>query len=127
MGQMLSFAGYRCRCVANGVDALKLLESGEKFDLITSDIGNYPMDGNEFLRQITCRFPDIPLLIITATRDISVVLATLRNGAYDYLLKSFEREQLIFAIRRTLENRRLKSENRALRAKLVIEKPTRTR
>lgn len=119
MAFMLSLAGYRCRHVSGGTQALKLLESGEKFDLITSDICNSEMDGPLFLEQIQRKFPEIPVLMIHAVHDISVSLACIRNGAYDYLLKPFEREQLIFAVRRALETRRLKQENRALRAKVA--------
>jgi putative nucleotidyltransferase with HDIG domain len=50
--------------------------------------------------------------------DISVALAAIRNGAYDYLLKPFEREQLLATVRRALENRRLKMENRAYQTNL---------
>jgi len=57
--------------------------------------------------------------MITAVHDVSVAVAVLRNGVYDYLLKPFEREQFIFAIRRALEYRRLRLENRALRMKLT--------
>lgn len=119
MSLMLSLAGYRCRHVSGGTQALKLLESGEKFDLITSDICNSEMDGPLFLEQIQRKFPEIPVLMIHAVHDISVSLACIRNGAYDYLLKPFEREQLIFSVRRPLETRRLKQENRALRAKVA--------
>jgi putative nucleotidyltransferase with HDIG domain len=50
--------------------------------------------------------------------DISVALAAIRNGAYDYLLKPFEREQLLATVSRALENRRLKLENRAYQTDL---------
>ena len=60
------------------------------------------------------KFPDIPFLIVTAVHDVSVAAAAFRHGVYDYLLKPFEREQLIFAVRRALEYRRLKLENRSL-------------
>src|SRR5262249_5963011 len=53
-----------------------------------------------------------------AVHDISVALAAIRNGAYDYLLKPFEREQLLATARRALENRRLKLENRAYQTNL---------
>jgi len=119
MAFMLNVTGYRCRHVPGGRQALKLLDSGEKFDLITSDICNSEMDGTLFLEQIKSRFPEIPVLMITAVHDISVALACIRNGAYDFLLKPFEREQLIFAVRRALETRRLKLENSALRDKIA--------
>jgi DNA-binding NtrC family response regulator len=116
LAQMLGFSGYRCRAVAGGGQALKLLDSSEKFDLITSDIYNSEMDGTLFLEQIKRRFPEIPVLMMTAVHDISVALACIRNRAYDYLLKPFERKRLIFALRRALEYRHLKLESRELQA-----------
>jgi cyclic di-GMP phosphodiesterase len=56
--------------------------------------------------------------MVTAVHDISVALAAIRNGAYDYLLKPFEREQLLASVRRAVENRRLKMENLAYQTKL---------
>jgi putative nucleotidyltransferase with HDIG domain len=60
----------------------------------------------------------MPVVMVTAVHDISVALAAIRNGAYDYLLKPFEREQLLATVRRALENRRLKMENRAYQTNL---------
>jgi putative nucleotidyltransferase with HDIG domain len=54
----------------------------------------------------------MPVVMVTAVHDISVALTAIRNGAYDYLLKPFEREQLLATVSRALENRRLKMENR---------------
>jgi putative nucleotidyltransferase with HDIG domain len=58
------------------------------------------------------------VVMVTAVHDISVALAAIRNGAYDYLLKPFEREQLLNAVGRSLENRRLKVENRTYQTNL---------
>lgn len=100
---MLSFAGYRCRCVPNGIDALKLLESGERFHLITSDIANTPMWGTEFLVEVKRRFPEIPTLVITGCRDLSEQPACIPRSAYDgFLKKPFEREELSLSIQRAL-------------------------
>jgi CheY-like chemotaxis protein len=118
LAHMLGLSGYRCRSVAGGGQALQLLDSGETFDLVTSDLMNAPLDGVSFLEQIKSKFPEIPVLMITAVHDISVALECIRNGAYDYLLKPFEREQLIFAVRRALEYRRLKLKNRELQAQV---------
>jgi CheY-like chemotaxis protein len=49
MSEILAFAGYRCRAVAGGRQALKLLDSGKRFDLVTTDLLNFPMDGITFL------------------------------------------------------------------------------
>src|SRR3954451_6697029 len=76
------------------------------------------MDGVALLEKTKERYPDMPVVMVTAVHDISVALAAIRNGAYDYLLKPFEREQLLAMVRRALENRRLKLENRAYQSNL---------
>ena len=65
------YGSYECRHVPSGVDALRLLDAGEKFDLVTCDIMNIPMGGFEFLKQMGKRFPKIPVLVITASRNIN--------------------------------------------------------
>jgi putative nucleotidyltransferase with HDIG domain len=76
------------------------------------------LDGIGLLERTKERFPDMPVVMVTAVHDISVALAAIRNGAYDYLLKPFEREQLLATVRRAMENRRLKLENRAYQTNL---------
>jgi putative nucleotidyltransferase with HDIG domain len=76
------------------------------------------LDGIGLLERTKERFPDMPVVMVTAVHDISVALTAIRNGAYDYLLKPFEREQLMATVRRALENRRLKVENRAYQTNL---------
>jgi putative nucleotidyltransferase with HDIG domain len=66
------------------------------------------------------------VVIVTAEHDIRVALQALRNGAYDYLLKPFERKQLLATVRRALEYRRLKRENDAYRTNLEALVATRT-
>ncbi len=92
---------------------MAVLESGETFDLMLSDLMMADLDGIGLLERTKEKFPDMPVVMVTAVHDISVALAAIRNGAYDYLLKPFEREQLLATVRRALENRRLKLENRA--------------
>jgi putative nucleotidyltransferase with HDIG domain len=76
------------------------------------------LDGIGLLERTKEKFPDMPVVMVTAVHDISVALAAIRNGAYDYLLKPFEREQLLNAVGRALENRRLKVENRTYQTNL---------
>src|ERR1700746_2810760 len=115
---MLTTANYRCRQAASGMEALALLESGEEFELMLSDLMMANLDGIGLLERTKERFPDMPVVMVTAVHDISVALTAIRNGAYDYLLKPFEREQLLASVRRALENRRLKLENRAYQTNL---------
>src|ERR1700689_1626014 len=97
VSSMLGGAHFQTRQASSGVDALAVLESGDQFHLLLSDL---------------------MVAVVTAGHDIQVALQALRNGAYDYLLKPFEREQLLATVRRALEHRRLKRENDAYRTNL---------
>jgi putative nucleotidyltransferase with HDIG domain len=118
VSSMLSSAQFQTRQACSGVEALALLESGEEFDLVLSDLMMAEMDGIALLERTKERFPSMPVVMVTAVHDIQVALQALRNGAYDYLLKPFEREQLLATVRRALETRRLKRENDAYRTNL---------
>jgi putative nucleotidyltransferase with HDIG domain len=123
---MLAGAHFRTRQAASGVEAMALLESGEEFDLVLSDMLMAEMDGTALLERAKEKFPDVPVVMVTTVSDIQVALQALRHGAYDYLPKPFEREQLLATVRRALENRRLKRENDAYRTNLEARVAERT-
>lgn len=110
VSSMLSGADFQTCQATSGTEALALLESGDEFDLVLSALMMPEMDGIALLERIKDKYPNMPVVIVTAVNDIQVALQALRNGAYDYLLKPFEREQLLATVRRALENRRLKRE-----------------
>src|SRR5512142_3203821 len=118
VASMLISANYECRQASSGLEALAILNSGQEFELMLSDLMMNELDGIGLLERTKERFPDLPVVMVTAVHDISVALAAIRNGAYDYLLKPFEREQLLAVVRRALENRRLRLENRAYQSNL---------
>ncbi len=109
---MLQSAGYRCTPATSGHDALSVLQAGAEFELMLSDLMMPDMDGSVLLERSKEQFPDMQVVMVTAVHDVSAALSAIRHGAYDYLLKPFEREQLLNVVRRALENRRLKIENR---------------
>jgi putative nucleotidyltransferase with HDIG domain len=123
---MLAGAQFQTRQAASGVEAMALLESGEEFDLVLSDMLMAEMDGTALLERAKEKFPDVPVVMVTTVSDIQVALQALRHGAYDYLPKPFEREQLLATVRRALENRRLKRENDAYRTNLEARVAERT-
>src|SRR6266481_2707394 len=118
VSSMLGFANYQCRQAASGLEALAVLNSGDEFELMLSDLMMADLDGIGLLERTKEKYPDMPVVMVTAVHDISVALAAIRNGAYDYLLKPFEREQLLNTVSRALENRRLKVENRTYQTNL---------
>src|ERR1700691_4351673 len=109
---ILAAAGYACKQAGSGMEALALLNSGEVFEFMLSDLMMTDLDGIGLLERTKEKYPDMPVVMVTAVHDISVARAAIRNGAYDYLLKPFEREQLLATVSRALEDRRLKMENR---------------
>ena len=118
MCSILNQAGYECRPVASARDAMAVLRSSESISIVLSDLVMEGADGLTLLAQMREAYPDIPVVMVTAVHDISIALAAIRNGAYDYLLKPFEREQLLAVVRRALETRRLRIENLAYQTKL---------
>ena len=124
---MLLWANFVCDEARSGAEALALMESGQEYELMFSDLNMPGMDGAALLAATKERFPDLPVVMITAVHDISVAMNLIRHGAYDYLLKPFGREQLVAAARRALEHRRLKLENRAYEDNLQFLVSVRTK
>ena len=103
---MLVSASYRCQQAASGNKALAVLNSGEQFELVLTGLMMPDLDGMELLKSIKLQYPTLPVVFITGVHDVMVALACIRQGASDYLLKPFERRQLLATIRRALENHR---------------------
>jgi cyclic di-GMP phosphodiesterase len=123
---MLRSAGYECAEAQSGAEALAILERDHNFQLILSDMIMPEVDGVALLEQVQRRHTELPVVLVTAVHDISVALAAIRNGAYDYLLKPFERDQLLVVVRRALETHRLRVENRRYQSNLesLVEQRT---
>jgi putative nucleotidyltransferase with HDIG domain len=118
VSSMLQNAGYVTMQASSGKQALEILGSGEEFQLMLSDLMMAEMDGIALLDRVQDCYPDMPAIMVTAVHDISVALAAIRNGAYDYLLKPFERDQLLAMVKRALDHRKLRLENRAYQSNL---------
>jgi len=108
---LLEAQGYRCVVVPNGREAVQHVEKNS-LDLVVSDIVMPEMDGLKLLARVRAHDLDLPVIMVTAMHDISTALEAIRMGAYDYILKPFEKDQLYLSVRRALEHRRLILENR---------------
>jgi len=114
---LLEAQGYQCTTCCNGRVALDTF-GNDAFDLVLSDIVMPEMDGLKLLANLRSLDPDVPVIMVTAMHDISIALEAIRAGAYDYILKPFEKDQLHLSVRRALEHRRLVLENRTYQSEL---------
>jgi two-component system C4-dicarboxylate transport response regulator DctD len=111
VSQWLKLHGYDVTALAAPGQALSALDrhfSG----VLVSDVRMPDMDGLELLRQM--RDPEIPVVLMSAYRDIPLVVEAMQRGAYDFLEKPFDPERLVDVVRRASEKRRLTLENRLL-------------
>ena len=122
---LLEAQGYECTAVSNGLLAQKYLEKNPR-DLVLSVMVMPEMDGLHLLEWLRKYDADIPVIMVTAMHDLSTALEAIRRGAYDYILKPFEKEQFYLGVRRALEHRRLMLENRNYQRNLeqIVEERT---
>jgi len=97
--------GYAVDMAGGGREALEALELNS-FNLVLTDIVMQDVNGIALLERIHALQPNLPVVMVTAVHDISVAIDSMRRGAYDYLLKPFEREQLLSTVERALSHRR---------------------
>ncbi len=95
----LRFAGFRVTAAADGAAALAALETSRP-GLVLSDVQMVPVDGHELLLQVRARWPEVPVVLITAYGTIERAVAAMRDGAADYLVKPFDAEALIGLVER---------------------------
>jgi len=91
----------------DSVRAASLVEKGELFDIALIDRGMEGMDGTALLEFIKNTSPNTECIMVTAYNDARVAVECLKKGAYDYLVKPISQEDLVFAITRSLERKRL--------------------
>jgi putative nucleotidyltransferase with HDIG domain len=102
--------GYDVQMAGGGHEASETLDRNT-FDLVLTDIVMQDGSGIALLEQIHSQLPNLPVVMVTAIHDIGVAIDSMRRGAYDYLLKPFEREHLLSTVQRALEHRQALEES----------------
>jgi len=92
--ELLQRAGYACVAVDNGIDALQELKR-RYFDLVLTDYKMEPIDGIELLARVKKQWPATEVIIITAFGTISKGVEAMKLGAYDYITKPFDHDELL--------------------------------
>ena len=110
--------GYHVECAENAKQALSMIES-RNFDIILADIKMPGMDGLEMHRRIRSLNKDSIVIIMTAFASVATAVQALKDGAFDYITKPFDPDDLSHLIRNSTVQIALKKENEALRTKVV--------
>ncbi len=111
---LLSGWGYLIAEADDGSTAIEMVEE-QAYDLILMDIRMVNVSGIEALKEIRIINPAIPIIIMTAYSSVETAVDALKSGAYDYLTKPLDFDELRLTISRAMEHTGLKEENRLLR------------
>ena len=110
--------GYRVECAENAKVALTMIES-DSFDIILADIKMPGMDGLEMLRRIKSLRKDSIVIVMTAFATVDTAVQALKDGAFDYVTKPFDPDDLSHLIRNASKQISLSEENEALKERVV--------
>lgn len=111
---ILEKEGYDVKSAENGMAADRMIKD-EFFDLVITDLEMPKMKGTELLKNINKNSPGTVTMVITAYGSLDTAILAIREGAYDYILKPIEFDDLQLRVKRFFESRRLKTENRILK------------
>jgi two-component system NtrC family response regulator len=113
----LEDAGYRVTTVANGEAALAVLDKDSP-NLVVTDLKMPGISGIELLERIRSQDPELPVILMTAFGTIQSAVQAVKAGAYEYLTKPIDPEELLLAVSRALERQKLVEEVANLRQNL---------
>ena len=115
--RILKREGYECLTAHDGRAALDIVESARP-DVLLTDLKMPELDGMALMRRAHQVDPALPVIVVTAFSSIESAVAAVKEGAFDYLPKTFSVDQLRVAVDRALRHRSLQVENRNLRDQL---------
>ncbi|MBI3604591.1 MAG: sigma-54-dependent Fis family transcriptional regulator [Nitrospirae bacterium] len=119
--KILSKEGYQVETVSSGDEAFKLLEK-DRFDLVISDLKMPGMDGFELLKKVKEISPQPPFILLTAYGTVDSAVAAMKQGAFDYLTKPLNNDEVRMVIRKALDLYHLTQEVEQLRERVEADK-----
>ena len=117
LSEVLSERGHRVLTARSGAEALTKLDEA---DAVLTDLSMPGMDGLELMTQIVQRDATLPVILLTAHGSERVAVAAMKQGAYHYLAKPFDIDEVAVVLERALEARRLRIDNRRLAAEQTL-------
>ncbi len=117
---ILENTGYSISEADNGKSALEEIEK-DLPDAVLTDLKMDEMDGIELTRKVKHKYPDLPVILMTAYGSISSAVDAIKSGGYDYITKPIDYDLLKIKIERALKERNIKKENSDLKEKLQAD------
>ena len=117
LGASFEMDGYDVRLAKDGTEGLSFISQGD-IDLVITDLRMPGISGEEVLRKVTTESPGIPVIVLTGHGSIDSAVEAMRNGAYDFLTKPLNLDQLSLVVKRALEGRELKLQHNQLQKEL---------
>jgi DNA-binding NtrC family response regulator len=118
----LAREGHEVVAATDGPAAITRLQGG-RLDLLISDLKMPKMTGIELLAEVKKIRPDLPVVLMTAFATVQTAVEAMKLGAYDYIQKPFDGDEIKLLVDRTLEHSRLKLENQAYRSMTELSAP----
>ena len=113
--EILRGEGYEVEAVDDGAGAIERAQAGDgRYDLVVSDVRMERSGGLDVLAAFTEKAPTTPVILITAFGDVSGAMEAIQRGAYDYVSKPFNIEELRLTVARAIERRRLVAEHKTV-------------
>ncbi|PPB81270.1 two-component system nitrogen regulation response regulator NtrX [Albidovulum inexpectatum] len=116
ISEILKDEGFETRLASNSDECLAALNEAEPALMILDIwLKDSQMDGIDILKKVKRDNPDVPIIIISGHGNIEIAVAAIKQGAYDFIEKPFNLDQLMVVVRRAMETSRLRRENAQLR------------
>ena len=110
--------GYQVKQAASGKEGLELIEEGG-IDLVITDLRMDGISGQEVVRQVTTKFPGIPIIVLTGHGSIDDATEAIKAGAFDFLTKPLDLDHLNIVVKNALRGKELAQQNKELKEKLL--------
>ncbi len=110
----LDEAGYQIKAAKDGAEALEIFNNND-FDCVITDLRMPKLSGLELIEKIKVADSEIPVIVITAFGEVETAVTAMKAGAFDYINKPFNRDEILLTIERAVNFSETKSENRQLR------------
>jgi two-component system response regulator AtoC len=123
LSETLDHRGFEALRAHSGADALVAIEERGDLAAVVTDLNMPGLSGTELCRRVHATQPNLPVIVVTAFGTMEAAVAAIRAGAYDFITKPIQIQELLLTLGRALEHRTLKEENKQLREAVAEQRP----